>query len=45
MKINVATGHDSYEAWREGDHDDLVLSLALAVWYGQRPQIDYTRVF
>jgi len=27
-----ASGHDSYEAWREGDHDDLVLALALAVW-------------
>ncbi len=25
-------GHDSYEAWREGDHDDLVLALSLAVW-------------
>ncbi|MFA5003132.1 MAG: hypothetical protein WC502_09195 [Methanolinea sp.] len=25
-------GHDSYEAWREGQHDDLVLSVALAVW-------------
>ncbi len=21
-KINIATGHDSYEAWREGQHDD-----------------------
>ena len=36
VKINVATGHDSYEAWREGDHDDLVLSLALAVWHAGR---------
>ncbi len=27
-----ASGHDTYEAWREGDHDDLVLALALAVW-------------
>jgi hypothetical protein len=34
-KINVATGHDSYEAWREGDHDDLVLATALAVWYAE----------
>ncbi len=33
MKINIATGHDSYEAWREGDHDDLVLAVALALWY------------
>lgn len=32
MKVNVSTGHDSYEAWREGDHDDLVLAAALAAW-------------
>ena len=24
------------EAWREGDHDDLVLSVALACWAGER---------
>jgi|GEM_PF-1017644 hypothetical protein len=24
FKVNIATGHDSYEAWREGAHDDLV---------------------
>ena len=29
-----AAGHDSYEAWRERDHDDLVLALAVALWYG-----------
>ncbi|HEY3288494.1 MAG TPA: hypothetical protein VGK87_00050 [Anaerolineae bacterium] len=28
-------GHDIYEAWREGKHDDLVLALALACWYGE----------
>ena len=36
VKINISTAHDSYEAWREGDHDDLVLSVALACWAGQR---------
>jgi hypothetical protein len=36
VKINIASGHDSYEAWREGDHDDLVLSVALACWAGER---------
>ena len=25
-------GHDSYAAWREGDHDDLVLAVAMACW-------------
>jgi hypothetical protein len=29
-----STGHDSYEAWRERDHDDLVLATALGCWYG-----------
>jgi hypothetical protein len=28
--------HDSYEAWREGDHDDLVLSVALSCRAGER---------
>jgi hypothetical protein len=32
----VATGHESPEAWRERDHDDLVLAVALAVWCGER---------
>jgi hypothetical protein len=36
VKINVATAHDSYEAWREGDHDDLVLAAALAAWRAQK---------
>ncbi len=36
-KISL-TGHDSYgagEDWREGNHDDLVLAVALACWYGE----------
>src|ERR1035437_631767 len=36
VKINIATGNDSYEAWRESIHDDLVLSVAMAVWYGEK---------
>lgn len=35
VKIN-SKANDQYEAWREGDHDDLVLSLAMAVWYAFR---------
>jgi hypothetical protein len=31
--INLKTGHDSYEHWRESDHDDLVLATALACWW------------
>ena len=36
VKINIATGHDSYEAWRESIHDDLVLAVALACWWGEQ---------
>lgn len=36
VKINVATAHDSYGPWREGGHDDLVLAVALACWYGEK---------
>jgi hypothetical protein len=35
-KINLKTAHDSYEHWREGDHDDLVLAAALACWWVTR---------
>jgi hypothetical protein len=35
VRIDPATAHDSYSAWRERDHDDLVLALALAVWWAE----------
>ena len=35
MKITLA-GNDTYEAWRESDHDDLVLAAALATWFGEK---------
>jgi hypothetical protein len=31
-KIDLRTSYDSYEHWRETDHDDLVLAVALACW-------------
>jgi hypothetical protein len=34
MKISLA-GHDSYGAWREGTHDDLLLALCLSLWRGE----------
>ncbi len=34
VKINIETAHDSYGAWREGTHDDLILAVALALWTG-----------
>jgi hypothetical protein len=36
VKVSVQTGHESFEAWRERDHDDLVLAVALACWWGER---------
>lgn len=37
FKVTISTsGHDSYEAWREGDHDDLVLATAMALWLAER---------
>jgi hypothetical protein len=36
VKVSTRTAHDSYEAWRESDHDDLVLALALACWWRER---------
>ena len=37
LKVKVtAAKNDTYEAWREGDHDDLVFSLAMCAWYAVR---------
>jgi hypothetical protein len=36
VKINIQTGHDSYEAWRGSEHDDLVLSVACAAWWCEK---------
>ena len=33
VKVDAKTAHDSYEHWRENDHDDLVLATAMACWY------------
>jgi len=45
VKISLS-GHDSYEAWREQEHDDLVLAVGLAAWHfekGQNPWIQYIK--
>lgn len=36
LRVNLRTGHDSYEAWREGEHDDLVLAVAIAAWVAEQ---------
>lgn len=44
VKINEQTGHDSYAAWREKDHDDLVLSVAIGCWYGEKTKFSRTHI-
>ena len=37
FRVKITTsGHDQYEAWREGDHDDIVLSAAMGAWLAQQ---------
>ena len=36
LKVSAETGHQSFEAWRSGDHDDLVLMAAQACWWSSR---------
>ncbi|HQE97203.1 MAG TPA: hypothetical protein PKY20_03305 [Methanothrix sp.] len=36
VKIDPITAYDSYSAWRDNEHDDLVLSAALACWWAER---------
>jgi hypothetical protein len=45
LKINPQTGHDSYEHWRENQHDDLVLATALAVWLAEHSKKPYPRTW
>lgn len=35
VKISAA-GNELFEAWREGEHDDMVLAAGCAVWLGER---------
>jgi hypothetical protein len=35
VEIDPKTAHDSYTAWRENQHDDLVFAVALACWLGE----------
>jgi hypothetical protein len=32
----TASANETFEAWRERDHDDLVLAVATAAWVGER---------
>ncbi len=52
FKVSISLkGHDSYGndvgQWRENPHDDLVLAVALAAWYGEsyKPVVDDPPIF
>ena len=32
----TTSANETYEAWRERDHDDMVLAVALAIWLGEK---------
>ena len=38
----TAAANETYAAWREADHDDLVLALAIACWRATRPRVVVT---
>jgi Terminase RNaseH-like domain len=40
VKISLS-GHDTYEAWREQEHDDLVLAVGLAAWLFEKGRSGY----
>jgi hypothetical protein len=40
-KQSERTGHTSYEAWREGEHDDLVLAVAMGIYSATRRRPHY----
>ena len=35
-KTGCVSGEETFEALRSKDRDDMILSCALAVWYGER---------
>jgi len=36
VKVNINTATESFESYRERDHDDLVLAVAIAAWRAER---------
>ena len=36
VRVKLDSGREEFSAWRERDHDDLVLAVALAAWLGER---------
>jgi len=42
-KINDTTGHVTFEHWRESQKDDMVLSIAIALWYSEKAHYRITQ--
>jgi len=43
FKVKVTTaGNETFEAWRERDHDDLVLAVGIAAWVAERGVSKFT---
>jgi hypothetical protein len=37
FRVKITTSaHETFEAWRERDHDDLLLAAGMAAWVGER---------
>jgi hypothetical protein len=36
LSESANSGNDTYNPWREDQHDDLVLALCLALWVAER---------
>jgi len=46
LRVRVTpAANDTYTAWREGDHDDTVLAVALAAWAGEMPVRRQLRIY
>jgi hypothetical protein len=43
-KQNIATGAQTFEPWREKEHDDLLFALSMLAWYFWRTRVPYTDV-
>jgi len=41
VKVTTA-GNETFEAWRERDHDDLVLAVGIAAWVAERGVSKFT---
>jgi hypothetical protein len=41
LNVNIATGHMTFEPWREGEHDDLLFAVCLAGWSWEKSKVTH----